>query len=618
MSSTELSLSASRLPGPREAAAGRAVRMLVRGPAVPRARAWRLVGDTDWLNQMAGNGAVLSMELQAQRDGLPVMSGFLAGPMGMRMPFEEAYTSWVRGEAFRQVRTVRSPILKQTDYEARLLTEGSLVRPEISLTLHVALPALPVAQMQIRGIARSWQAALDALSAPPKAVRPLPDGARFALDRWAQVSDPDVVAHIEEHLSTAHPTELRQLRGYALAQRWGMDRDLVLNALLAGVEAGALELYWSVRCVRCYGEVAASTTLSDIADHATCSACRIDFQSDLGENVEVLFAPHPSVLTRTTERFCTMYPGGAPSQYAVFTLPEGGQQEATIELPTGEWRLGPGGDRPDASVVVREGAHSGPIAWRASAAGEAQLTAPGRVPLSFENDGPGRARVYLTRVGGEDERIPAARLTTLPGFRKRMGHQVLAPNTRISVRSVALVFTDLSDSTAMYEEMGDAGAYALVRDHFAVLEAVVSAEGGTVVKTIGDAVMAAFHDGPTALRAALSMQAAFNTWIEQRGLQVAPRLKVGLHVGPVLAVHTDAAGIDYFGGTVNTAARAQGVAGSGEVVWTPAIDADPRVATIVEATGLPTVYVERQLKGLKGEMRLTKLGTLSGRGASKG
>jgi class 3 adenylate cyclase len=191
-----------------------------------------------------------------------------------------------------------------------------------------------------------------------------------------------------------------------------------------------------------------------------------------------------------------------------------------------------------------------------------------------------------------------------------MGHQVLAAGTRIGVRSVALVFTDLSDSTAMYEEMGDAGAYALVRDHFRVLDAVIEAHGGTVVKTIGDAVMAAFHDAGTALGAALAMQAAFNPWVEARGLKQPPRLKIGLHVGPALAVHTDAAGIDYFGGTVNTAARAQGVAASGEVVWTQAIAADSRVDTLLAEAGLPVSTLERQLKGLKDTVILRKVNTL--------
>jgi class 3 adenylate cyclase len=598
------------LPGPAEAIVGQRVQVQVEGPPVPKERAWRLVGDTDWLNRVAGNGAVLSMELEAQRDGLSVIKGLLAGPLGLRFPFEEVWTSWVRGESFRQVRTVHSPLLLGTDYEARLVPDGDQVRPRISLTLTVTRLALPIAHFEAAGIARRWKAALQALAEPPQALRALPPAAQEAFARWRGVSNTDLVRRVTEHLATSHPNELRQLRGYLLADQWGLDRDTVLEDLLNGVDVGALELYWSVRCVRCYGEVASGTTLSDLADHATCPSCRIDFASDLGDNVEVLFTPHPSVMKRTEERFCTLFPAGASSQYAVITLAPGQTLGSHLTLPPGEWTLGAGGEEADSRLILAAGTQGGAVDWRASTTGGTVHGTAGPQRVTVHNDAPGRRRVYLTRVGGDDPRIPASRLTTLPAFRKRMGHQVLAAGTRIGVRSVALVFTDLSDSTAMYEEMGDAGAYALVRDHFRVLDAVIEAHGGTVVKTIGDAVMAAFHDAGTALGAALAMQAAFNPWVEARGLKQPPRLKIGLHVGPALAVHTDAAGIDYFGGTVNTAARAQGVAASGEVVWTQAIAADSRVDTMLAEAGLPVSTLERQLKGLKDTVILRKVNTL--------
>src|SRR5436853_609704 len=73
----------------------------------------------------------------------------------------------------------------------------------------------------------------------------------------------------------------------------------------------------------------------------------------------------------------------------------------------------------------------------------------------------------------------------------------------LPVARVALLFSDLTGSTALYARVGDAVAFRLVQDHFDLLSGIIEAEGGVVVKTIGDAVMAAFPDEGAAVRAAL-------------------------------------------------------------------------------------------------------------------
>jgi class 3 adenylate cyclase len=179
-----------------------------------------------------------------------------------------------------------------------------------------------------------------------------------------------------------------------------------------------------------------------------------------------------------------------------------------------------------------------------------------------------------------------------------MGHQVLAPNVRISIRNVTLVFTDLTSSTAMYEELGDAAAYALVRDHFAVLRRQIEAHNGVLVKTIGDAVMAAFHEPGAAVTCCIELMRAYNVWSAGKNLNVRPQLKVGVHTGPALMVHTDANGLDYFGGSVNLAARAQGAASPGELVITHACHGHPGVLAALQTHGLEPSAHEVSMKGL--------------------
>ena len=102
--------------------------------------------------------------------------------------------------------------------------------------------------------------------------------------------------------------------------------------------------------------------------------------------------------------------------------------------------------------------------------------------------------------------LTADRITTLQAFRDLFASEALRPGDDVGVAKIALMFTDLKGSTAFYEQVGDARAYHLVRDHFAFLAAIIRENDGAIVKTIGDAVMAAFADPAKAVRAAIAIQ----------------------------------------------------------------------------------------------------------------
>ncbi|GDX83520.1 hypothetical protein LBMAG42_53310 [Deltaproteobacteria bacterium] len=589
----------------------------IEGPVTSAERAWRLVGDTDWMNRAAGNGAVVAMQVAAQGDGFPLLTGEMAGPFGMRIPFSEVWSSWVTERFFRQVRDLRSPIVARSDYRAELVpTEGG-VRPVVEMALTgPGWSSLVRRGLSLGAMERGWAAALQRLGEPEEGEdgkpRVIAAPALAALERWRGTGDAAVVARVEALFRSGRPADLARMRAFVLADRWGLPRDLVLDALLAGVDAGATELFWSVRCVRCYGQVAGGRLLSDLADHAECPACGVRSETDLGDNVEVLFAPHPAVIAELEVNFCTVFPAKAPAQRAVFTLAPGQRVHTQAPVPPGAWRLGAGQGALDLEVTAEANGEGGSaLSWSPGACGSSTVRA-GNVELDLHNRSEARARVYLTQVGGALPMVPASLLTTRDTFRRRLSHHVLATDLRIGVRSIALLFTDLSGSTAMYEEIGDARAFAVVRDHFVLLREVAAAHGGTVVKTIGDAVMAAFYDAPSALKAGFAMQRAFASWAPSLGLDHTPSLKVGVHAGAALAVHTDQSGLDYFGGTVNLAARAQGAAEAGEVVWTEAIHDLPAVRDWIRSEGIAFGPMERALKGL-GSVRLWRAAA-AGRG----
>src|SRR5262249_12460816 len=137
----------------------------------------------------------------------------------------------------------------------------------------------------------------------------------------------------------------------------------------------------------------------------------------------------------------------------------------------------------------------------------------------------------------------------------------------LSIKSLAVLFSDLQASTALYERVGDLRALELVNAHFDKLMEGVRQHRGAVVKTIGDAARAAFAEPEHAVAAAAAMTEAVRT-IDTEGDSLA--LKIGIHAGSCIGIQTNHQ-IDYFGSAVNTAARVQGVAQGGEIVVTEAI-----------------------------------------------
>ena len=197
-------------------------------------------------------------------------------------------------------------------------------------------------------------------------------------------------------------------------------------------------------------------------------------------------------------------------------------------------------------------------------------------------------------------------LLLLPDFQRLFPQERLLPDESLEVARAALLFTDLAGSTALYAARGDPRAYHLVRLHFDELFAVADKHNGAVVKNIGDAIMAAFQTPAEALRAAFDMQTAIAALNKRERLtgDEALILKVGLHSGPCLSVTLNDRA-DYFGTTVNIAARVQGVSRGGDVVFTDAIWSDVEAGKLLAGKTIEDDCVI--LKGIEGEIAVHRL-----------
>jgi adenylate cyclase len=122
------------------------------------------------------------------------------------------------------------------------------------------------------------------------------------------------------------------------------------------------------------------------------------------------------------------------------------------------------------------------------------------------------------------------------------------------------VFADIAGYTALTEAHGDADAAELAATFSGAISEVAASSGGEVIKTIGDAVMVRHSDPSQAV--VLGLRAAHEV-IAGHG---SPAVRVGMHHGPAIA-----RGGDWFGATVNLAARVAALAGGGEVLVTEAV-----------------------------------------------
>ena len=181
-------------------------------------------------------------------------------------------------------------------------------------------------------------------------------------------------------------------------------------------------------------------------------------------------------------------------------------------------------------------------------------------------------------------------------FRELFRIQAYAPDMKLKIKSLTVLFTDLKGSTDMYGLVGDISAFEVVQKHFDLLTDVVREYDGAVVKTMGDAIMATFSNSQDGILASLKMvkrMADLQHEVGNPGLGI----KIGLHEGPALAVNADER-LDYFGQNINMAARVQGLADSGEIWVTDAVFSSPGVVETIVAAGLKREEKMATLKGI--------------------
>jgi class 3 adenylate cyclase len=448
-----------------------------------------------------------------------------------------------------------------------------------------------------------------------------------------QTAEPAVADAIARLIDEGEDHELNRINVLDFSKRTGLDEERVISGFLHASRMGLFDLTWNVLCPGCGGVLDAHSTLKSLRpDDYHCGLCACGYEASVDEQVEVAFTVSPRI-----RRIAAHDPNSLPvweyfkqvfwssgidlnkESFAQLTdevtldtleLPAGEKATMSLQLPSDfiivfepvthaaqfiDVQGEPTKERQQLSLIYKK---------TPSPTGGTVTFRPGPLRLSLDNQAGVRVlpSVFIAAdalhhlIGKRKPFLTAKRMLTNQTFRDVFKADNLNIDQRLKITSLTFLFTDLKGSTALYERVGDLAAFDLVRAHFHALLEIIASEKGAVVKTIGDAVMATFIRPEHAIVAGLRMRAAMDALNAKRGTRDLV-VKIGIHEGPCLAVMLNERQ-DYFGQTVNIAARVQSLSTSQEIHITGPVIEAPAVAAILDKESIVPIQKQAALRGI--------------------
>lgn len=582
--------------------------------ALDRTTAWKLLADNNRMNLYIGlfpvnfspakqdGGEVFYREAHAKVLGLVPISW-------QEFPFQ-----WQENDSYTVERRYLSGPMKHYTLKVELFDNGeSGTRVKLTADF-VPLNPLGYAAIWATGLPAVKKimrylddylasGAKDIFEAPQKPVTSkinLPELDRLAGLLAQSPVNGEYVELLHRYLAEKGDHDVAQIEPVNLARLWDANLDDTLRVLLYATKAGLLNLSWNVICPNCRVSKVEHNSLSQLEQEFHCDLCGVNYDANFDQFVELNFSIHPTVRQAYAEVYCIGGPMITPHVKAQQVIQRG--KTASFMIPKGEDVLRLRVLQANHRVALDNDAEATQLLY--SDLGWSQDAVSGNGDVVITNSSNADIVVALEHSDWNKQAVTAAKVTAMQEFRDLFSSEVLSPGQKIGIDHVTILFTDLKGSTLMYETIGDSSAYGQVRNHFDFLTGHIKTNSGSVVKTIGDAVMAVFHKPEDGLKAALVIQknlAEFNRTANEELV-----LRIGLYSGPAIAVNSNDR-LDYFGRTVNIAARIQGQGEGGDVIISRDVLAQPMSAGLLSSVDVELEEFAAVLKGIDGAVDLVRI-----------
>jgi class 3 adenylate cyclase len=400
-----------------------------------------------------------------------------------------------------------------------------------------------------------------------------------------------------------------RINPYDLALYYSLHPSTITSELLHGVKAGLFDLHWDVHCPHCNMITNEYNDLADASALSFCKMCEGSFEVDFLDRVEVTFSLNKQIEDIKLSPVCA--PPPILKAKLRLVTPLNATDSAVVTVEKGRYRY----CCPltcSKGIMLVEGEKIEELQEIHLKQLEGELFDKKKLTVR-----PGNIRVKLTNIGHplsglivhNDELPEELTLDQLPprlsglevihnrDYKRLFGEQVLSERERMKIRAVTIMFTDITGSTIMYEKLGDAKAYNIVRDHFEIFFRTIEKNEGTVIKTIGDAVMASFVTNEQALQASADAFFGFSEYNAGRPENEQIKVKIGIHRGSAVLVNLNNR-LDYFGSIVNKAARIQSISKSYEVSFSEEVYSDKIFLNALRNIGVSGI--QKHLEDLKG------------------
>jgi len=592
---------------------------LVEDFPLPRTKVWDLLADTDHLNRVIGLFTIEASPPKTEGGQLyRVLSATALGFVKVR--WREYPFDWVQYERYTTIRTyelgpfsrfVGGVELTDTPTGTRVVMTASFT-PRNPIGLIAArtegLKSMHKTLTYIRQTAAALES--DPHSVIKLAASHTTSNSSAMATAFAELATLPVgraeSALLQRLLTEATDDEVVGMRPFQVARAWGANPIEVLRLFLYATKAGALVLNWHMLCPNCRVGDDGYDTLGRVTPQAHCDFCGVTFEVNFDRYVELRFDVHPAIRRATRSVYCVSGPAFTPHIVRQQYIRQGERHEISYRDDGDDLRLrvlrSPYMLAIDRDLLAESvpALHYSEDGWNAASISANQ-------PVVIENHSGADLVLVVEKTEWDSDAVTAARVTAMQEFRSLFSSEVLAPGQEVGIENVTLFFSDLLASTAMYETIGDASAYGKVRRHFDFLIGRVNEQTGSLVKTIGDAVMAVFYSPEDGVRAALEIQRQLQQFNHSLPSGSAPIvLKIGLHHGPAIAINANDR-LDYFGRTVNIAARMQRESQGGDLVISDDTYRRPGVQELLTEYGVRQCSYNANLKGINGEIGVVRL-----------